>query len=150
MRTWLLDTNIVILLSRSKPGGFLSEWVREYTDSLFLSVISVVEISAGIRKLRREGEEQRASRVDIWLDNILAHYGERILAVDAKVGKLAGELADEAEEDSGDQSLPYFLIAATAQAHGHVLLTKDVRRFQPLMPAGQLLPFHALRSLARP
>jgi predicted nucleic acid-binding protein len=153
--SWLLDTDVVGLLAlgwrRPKwASHHFREWVTENINSLFLSVISVVEISASIRKIHREGQAQRASEADIWLDNILAHYGERILAVDAKVGKLAGELVDEAKENSGDQSLAYFLIAATAQAHGHVLLTNDVERFQPLMRGGQVLSPYQLTHFGKP
>jgi len=143
MRGWLLGTDVVGLLA---PAWFrgptwmrhqLHDWVRENTDSLFLSAVTVVEIGATIRRLGRGSLDHRAFEVEVWLDKILGYYGEKVLAADARVSKRAGELADKTEQVGGVQSLPYFLIAATAQIYGHVLLTDD-ERFQPLMPVGQL------------
>lgn len=135
---WLLDTNIVRLLApgwngQPKGGPDFNERVRQNADCLFLSVISVAEISAGIRKLRRAGAERSASDVDIWLDGIVAHYGERILAIDTKVAKVAGELAEEGRANRRDRRLSDILVAATARAHGHGLWTDNIKHFKPLM-----------------
>ena len=84
--------------------------VRANSDDLCLSVISVIEITADIRGIRREGAGQRLPDWEkhmpdweSWLGRIGVHYGDRILPIDAKVGALAGELLDATGMKAGDQ-----------------------------------------------
>lgn len=148
MTGWLLDTNIVSQFAPEKDGkpkiaADLSDWVRHNANALFLSALSVVEITAGIGKLRRAGAERRAADLDTWLDRIIALYGERVLPLDAEVGKVAGVLADQARANGRHPGLSDVLIAATAQAHGLGLLTDNIRHFRRLNLNIRLLnPLH--------
>ena len=137
MTGWLLDTNVVSQLAPAKDGRpkvehRLSEWIVRNTDTLFLSAITVVEVVAGIQKLRRAGGSLRASDLQTWFDRIVALHGERILPVDAEVGKVAGLLADQARAKGRNPGLSDILIAATAQAHGRGLMTNNTKHFEPL------------------
>lgn len=137
MTGWLLDTNILSQLAPDKDGWpkapkALGEWLLRNADQLYLSALSVVEIKAGIEKLRRAGSQRRAVDLDSWLDRILTMYGERILSLDAEVGKVAGVLTEDARANSRHPDLSDVLIAATAQAHGHGLMTDNMRHFEPL------------------
>jgi toxin FitB len=141
---WLLDTNIISQLAPRADGSpkappHLSAWLKSHSDSLYLSALSVVEITAGIRKLRRVGSARRAEALDAWLGRVIALYGERILPIDARVGAVAGILADEARAIGRHPGLADVLIAATAQAHGHGLATDNQRHFAPLNLAIPLL-----------
>jgi len=134
---WLLDTNIVSQLAPGRTGEskaplHLAAWLRKNSEGLFLSALSVVEITAGIHKLRRAGADRRASDLDAWFDRIVALYGDKIVPLDAKVGKVAGRLADEARAGGRNPGLADILIAATAQAHGHGLATDNQKHFAPL------------------
>lgn len=137
MTNWLLDTNIVSQLAPDKNGQAkapknLSDWMLRNSDTLFLSALSVVEITAGIEKLRRAGGERRAVDLGKWLGRILDAYDERVLPLDAEVAKVAGVLTEEARANGRHPGLSDVLIAATAQAHGHGLLTDNMRHFEPL------------------
>lgn len=137
MTGWLLDTNIVSQLAPGKDGQpkapkALSAWMLRNADTLYLSALSVVEITAGIEKLRRAGGERRAADLDRWLDRILNIYAERVLPLDAEVGKVAGVLTEDARANGRHPGLSDVLIAATAQAHGHGLMTDNLRHFEPL------------------
>jgi toxin FitB len=141
---WLLDTNIISQLAPRADGSpkappHLSAWLKSHSDSLYLSALSVVEITAGIRKLRRVGSARRAEALDAWLGRVIALYGERILPIDARVGAVAGILADEARGAGRHPGLADVLIAATAQAHGHGLATDNQKHFAPLNLAIPLL-----------
>jgi toxin FitB len=141
---WLLDTNIISQLAPRADGSpkappHLSAWLKSHSDSLYLSALSVVEITAGIRKLRRVGSARRAEALDAWLGRVIALYGERILPIDARVGAVAGILADEARATGRHPGLADVLIAATAQAHGHGLATDNQKHFAPLNLAIPLL-----------
>lgn len=149
MTSWLLDTNIVSQLAPDKDGRpkapkALGDWLLRNADQLYLSALSVVEITAGIKKLRRAGGERRAVDLDGWLDRILKIYGERILSLDADVAKIAGALTEEARANGRHPGLSDVLIAATAQAHGHDLLTDNMRHFEPLRLSIRL--FNPLQS----
>src|SRR5882672_10450429 len=53
---YLLDTNVVSMLDprRQAHAPALIEWLDRNGASLFLSVMTIVEIDAGVLKLRRE------------------------------------------------------------------------------------------------
>ncbi|WP_117195819.1 type II toxin-antitoxin system VapC family toxin [Rhizobium terrae] len=137
MKSWLLDTNVISQLAPTKDGHVraeppLLEWLRDRTDVLYLSAVTVVEISAGIEKLRAAGVKDRAEALERWLDRILAYYGNRVLPLDSAVGKVAGALAERARANGRHPGFSDVLIAATAEAHEHCLLTRNIRHFEPL------------------
>ncbi len=59
------------------------------SDALFLSTVSVAEVSDGIAKLRRMGAMARAARLGDWLDLVLHLYGSRVIAFDIDAARLA-------------------------------------------------------------
>jgi predicted nucleic acid-binding protein len=63
---YLLDTNIVSMLDprRHAHAPALIDWLDRNGASLFLSVMTIVEVDAGILKLRREGKAERAHSTD--------------------------------------------------------------------------------------
>ena len=62
----------------------------------------------------------------LWLDRLLAWYGERILPVDVATARRWGRLSATLGQDSAD-----LLIAATALEHGLTVVTRNVRHFEP-------------------
>lgn len=97
-----------------------------------MPALAVQEIRKGIRKLDRAGGHERAARLLVWLGGIVESYGERVLAIDATVALAAGILEDEAVEAGRSPGLTDILIAATAKAHGLLVLTANERHFQAL------------------
>lgn len=138
MSGWLLDTNIISQFAPLKDGQpreaaiELKGWIASNADRIFLSVVSVLEITSGIAKLRRAGADRRAADLDLWFGRILEAYGERVLPVDIEIGKMTGLLADQARAAGRHPGLSDILIAATAKVHGHGLLTDNVRHFEHL------------------
>lgn len=133
-RGYLLDTCVLSAMAPSKPpaeDGF-SDWLHRHSDRLFLSAITVAEIEQGIAKLRRAGGGARAARLSQWVDTLLAHGAERVLAFDAQVARLAGGLADAAIAAGRHPGFPDVAIAATAKAHGLVVATRNGRHFSEL------------------
>jgi toxin FitB len=137
MTGWLLDTNIISQLAPGKDGaprlgGRLGEWLDGNTDFLFLSAITVVEIVAGIQKLRRAGATSRASDLDAWLGRVVALYGERILPLDTEVAKIAGALTEQARANGQNPGLSDLVIAATAVRYRCGLMSDNLKHFEPL------------------
>jgi len=131
---YLLDTNVFSAFAPGRPSGSpqLMQWLEAQSSFLFLSVISIAEVEAGIRKLQRVGAQTRADLLSAWIERILGAYDERVLAFDLAAGKLAGALADRALATGSHPDFADIAIAATAERHNLVLLTANVRDFRAL------------------
>ena len=145
MSGYLLDTNVVSAFAPGRSTGSpqLAQWLEARSDLLFLSVISIVEVEAGICKLRRTGAKARADLLTAWIEQILGAYDERILAFDLAAGKVAGALSDQARAAGSNPGFADIAIAATAQRYDLVLLTANVRDFR-VIGVRYANPFEAL------
>ena len=89
-------------------------------------------MAQGIGKLRRAGAIERADRLDRWLDGLLASYADRILPLDGKAARLAGEISDAAIAKGRHPGFADVAIAALAQHADLMLLTCNLKHFEPL------------------
>ena len=132
---YLLDTSVVSALAPGRsahwPQGF-GAWLEARTDRLYLPSVALAELGQGIGKLRRAGGTERADRLEQWLDGLIAGYGERILALDAATARLAGQMSDAAIAQGRHPGFPDVAIAAMAKHAGLMLLTSNIKHFQPL------------------
>lgn len=132
---YLLDTSVVSALAPGREAfvpAALAEWLQAHHQELFLPAIAVAEMAQGICKLRRAGGTERAGRLDRWLDGLLAAYADRILPLDAHAARLAGQLSDAAMAQGCHPGFADVAIAALAQHAGLLLLTCNLKHFQPL------------------
>ena len=131
---YLVDTNV---LSAGAPGrreraAALVGWMDARSRELFLSAVTVAEISDGIAKLKRSGSVSRAVGLGDWLELVLHLYGERILPFDVPAARLAGELMDGARAAGRAPGFADIAVAATAATRGLTILTRNLRHFAPL------------------
>jgi toxin FitB len=130
---YLVDTNVVSAAAPSRPvSPALIEWMDAQSASLFLSAVTVAEIGDGIAKLRREGATRKSTNLMAWLETVLHLYGERVLAFDTPTARIAGAMADRARGQGHAPGLADIIIAATAQHHGLTILSRNLRRLEPL------------------
>ena len=131
----MLDTSVVSVLAPGReafvPTPF-GQWLQAHHQALFLPSVAIAEMAQGIGKLRRAGGAERADRLDRWLDGLLAAYGDRILPLDAQAARLAGQMSDEAQAQGRHPGFADVAIAAIAQHAGLLLLTRNLKHFQPL------------------
>lgn len=132
---YLLDTSVVSVLAPGReafvPTPF-GQWLQAHHQALYLPSVAIAEMAQGIGKLRRAGGAERADRLDRWLDGLLAAYGDRILPLDAQAARLAGQMSDEAQAQGRHPGFADVAIAAIAQHAGLLLLTRNLKHFQPL------------------
>ena len=131
----MLDTSVVSVLAPGREALVstpLGEWLQAHHQLLFLPAIAVAEMAQGIGKLRRAGGIERADRLDRWLDGLLASYADRILPLDAQAARLAGQLSDAAIAQGRHPGFADVAIAALAQHAGLLLLTCNLKHFEPL------------------
>ena len=131
---YLVDTDVLSVGApgRSERPAALVEWMDAHSDGLFLSAVTVAEISDGIAKVKRTGSASRASSLGNWLELVLHLYGERVLPFDISAARLAGELTDKARAAGHSPGFADVAIAATAGCHGMTILTRNLRHFTPL------------------
>ena len=132
---YLLDTSVVSVLAPGReafvPPAF-GAWLLARHQRLFLPAVTIAEVAQGIGKLRRAGSTDRAERLDRWLDGLLAAYADRILPLDAHASRLAGQLSDAAQAQGRHPGFADVAIAALAQRAGLLLLTCNLKHFEPL------------------
>ena len=131
---YLIDTNV---LSAGAPGRsersvVLVEWMDIHSAGLFLSAVTVAEISDGIIKMERTGSVSKAAALGKWLELMLHLYGERVLPFDVAAALLAGKLTDKARMAGHSPGFADVAIAATAESRNLVVLTRNLRHFAPL------------------
>lgn len=123
--TYLLDTNVVSEIGKSRPDPRVRAWFADASDeSLHLSVLVLGEIRRGVERLRTRDPGQ-ASALDGWLMTVEDQFSERTFHVDAPIAHAWGRInaADPVPGVDG-------LLAATALVHGLVVVTRDTDPFE--------------------
>ena len=131
---YLLDTNVLFASAPGRPQHTpaLVRWMHEHSPELFLSVVTVTEITAGVARLERTGSSAKAVGLRQWIDLVMHLYGSRILPFGVKEARLAGELTDRARSAGRVLDFADVAIAATAASYDLTVLTRNVRDFAPL------------------
>lgn len=131
--SYLLDTNVLSELVRSKPNENVVKWFEVIPDEvLYLSALTVGEIRKGIENIK---DKERKEKLRLWLENEVPEwFGDRILAIDSYVADRWGRLQNEMQ-----RPLPAIdsLIAATALHYDLRLVTRNMQDFQ--YPSLQLI-----------
>jgi toxin FitB len=123
---YLLDTNVVSELRRTKPHGAVLAWLESIADAdLYLSAVTIGELQAGI-EMAREQDPPKAAEIEAWLDQVAQTYN--ILPMDARAfrcwARLMHRRSDELIEDA--------MIAAIAMLRNLTVVTRNVRDFEQL------------------
>jgi predicted nucleic acid-binding protein len=139
---YLVDTDVISAAAPTKavPQPELATWMDSQSSKLFLSAVTIAEISDGIAKVRREGAHRKASDLAAWLRALLHLYGARVLPLDTPTAEIAGSLSDLARSRGHSPGFADIIIAATARYHDLVILTRNGRHFVP-MDAYHIDPF---------
>lgn len=135
MRGFLLDTNVVSMLSPSAPdvpAPFL-DWLERMDSEgrIFLSVVAVHEIEKGIALLDHKGATAKAASLKGWLAGLVAGYDDRILGLDAATAPVSGRLEASATASGHAPGMADAVIAGTAYVHDLTVVTRNIRHFLP-------------------
>ena len=125
---FVLDTNVISELRKIRSGKadlHVTEWANSVdAGSLYISVISVLELEIGISQLQRKDPKQ-GMKFRTWLDTrVLPEFHDRILPIDMAVVQRCAALHlpdPRAERDA--------LIAATALVYGMTVVTRILADF---------------------
>ena len=138
-RVYLLDTNVVSELRRSKPHGAVVAWLNGVRDEdLRLSAVTLGELQAGV-EITRDQDAAKAEEIEAWIDHVAASWN--VLPMDGLTFRVWSRLmhrhSDELIEDA--------MIAATAIVHHLIVVTRNVRDFE-MLGVKTLNPFASRRG----
>jgi predicted nucleic acid-binding protein len=120
---FLLDTNVVSELRKTKPHGGVLAWLNATAESdLFISAVTLGEIQRGI-ELTREQNPAKALEIAQWADRLAATHN--ILPMDAPTFRACARLMHHRSDVLFEDAM----IAATAQVHQLTVVTRNTRDF---------------------
>ena len=126
---FLLDTNVISELRKAGDGkadANVVAWLSSVdATSLYLSVITLMEIELGVLRVERRDAAQGA-RLRLWMDrHILPEFADRTLPIDTAVALRCAPLHVPDPKSERDAFL-----AATALAHGLTVVTRNLADFR--------------------
>lgn len=124
---YLLDTNVVSeLRKQTKANNIVIAWGRIVSSSsLFLSVITILEIEMGVLQKERQDPAQGAILRTLLNSHVIPAFSERILFIDVAVSQRCAKLHIPAPRYERDA-----LIAATSLVHGMTVVTRNIKDFE--------------------
>ncbi len=125
----LLDTCVLSELRRPEGYPGVRQAVEAIKDEdLFISVISIGEISKGIALLN---DSRRRRALEAWLYTLEHDYGDRLLPLDVEICRIWGGLTARAQKAGRVVHATDGLLAATALRHGLRVMTRNTTDFEP-------------------
>jgi predicted nucleic acid-binding protein len=123
---YLLDTNIISELRKSRPHGTVVAWLETLrVEQMFLSAVTMGELQAGVELTRRQ-DVRKAQALEAWLDSVEASFA--VLPMDhtcfREWSRLMAGKSGALREDA--------MIGATARVHGLTVATRDEKDFRHL------------------
>src|SRR3984957_12170254 len=128
MSGFLLDTNCISELIRSRPEPRVMDWMRAADESLlYLSALTLGEIRKGAAILP---QSKRRTHLESWLElDLQVRFSGRILSFDNAVADRWGWLTAEAERKGRPLAAIDGLLAATALEHNLTIVSRNVTDF---------------------
>jgi len=128
MSGFLLDTNCISELVRSRPEPRVLEWMEAADESLlYISVLTLGEIRKRVAGLP---QGKRQTQLEMWLElDLQARFSGRILAIDALIADRWGLMAAEAKRKGWALSAIDGLLAATALQHNLTIVSRNTSDF---------------------
>lgn len=126
---FLIDTNVLSeLRKRSRIDLNVASWFRTQDKlRLYLSVVTILEIEIGARRMQRRDPRQGQVLRD-WIDrSVVPTFGPRILDINRAIMIRCAELHVPDPRPDHDA-----LIAATAHVYRLTLVTRNVRDFSKM------------------
>jgi toxin FitB len=138
---YLLDTNVISELRKSRPHGGVLSWLHSVGDSdLHISAVSLGEIQVGI-EITREQDPEKAAEIELWAESLFQEF--KVLPMLGptfrKWARLTHPLSDSYDFEA--------MIAATALEHNLTVATRNTKDFAKF-PVSVFDPFTTAKGRA--
>jgi toxin FitB len=126
---WLLDTNILSELRRSKPEPKVVAFLAQQPlESFHISVVTLAEIRFGIEVLP---DITRRSELNDWLAHkVRPMFEGRVLPITEDVMLKWRLMVEQGRKVGHTFSQPDLIIAATAQQHALTIVSRDTSDYE--------------------
>lgn len=126
MNRFLLDTNVVSELRKTKPHGAVLAWLKELQESqIHLSAVTIGELQAGVEQTRAQ-DPNKTGQIQSWIDLLEESY--QVLPMDSLCFREWARLMNRKPDDLVEDGM----VAATARIHQLVVATRNERDFTSL------------------
>jgi len=123
----LLDTCVISETLKPEADLHVMAWVDSLAeDEVFVPSLVLGELRQGVESLP---PGNRRAGLSVWLDQLEARFGERILSLDAAVARRWGILQGAMARAGTPLPVVDSLVAAFALQHQAVLATRDTATF---------------------
>jgi len=125
---WLLDTNILSELRRSRPEPKVLSFIETLPlEHMFVSVATLAELRYGIEIIT---DAPRRADLNAWLTNIIRPmFDQRVIPITEDIMLKWRLLVEEGRKTGHTFSQPDLIIAASAAHHGMTVVTRDRSQF---------------------
>ena len=123
---------------KPKTSPEFAGWLDEIDQAgqLFVPIVALHEISAGVAKLGGKGAKKKASNLDSWLTGLIRDYNDLILGYELSTALTAGYLDGNAQADGHNPGMADVMIAAIAKENDLTVVTENVKHFTLFVPFG--------------
>ena len=128
---YLLDTNIISEFISKIPNKNVIDYIVALDENdLYLSVITIGEIKAGIEKLDSGSKKEKLLH---WLENdLLDRFQDKIIAIDTEVMLQWGAINHRLKLLGKPLPIMDSLIGATCEMNDVILITRNEKDFKNL------------------
>ncbi len=128
---YLLDTNIISEFISKIPNKNVIDYILALDENdLYLSVITIGEIKAGIEKLDKGSKKEKLL---YWLENdLLNRFKDRIIDIDTEVMLQWGSINHRLKQLGKPLPIMDSLIGATSEVRDFILITRNEKDFKNL------------------
>jgi len=128
---YLLDTNIISELVSKKPNKIVVEYINNLNqDDVYLSVITIGEIQAGIQNI--ESESRKALLLKWLYSDLFKKFENKIIHIDIDIMLMWGNINHQLKKAGKPLPIMDSLIAATCIQNKGTLITRNESDFKNL------------------
>lgn len=132
---YLLDTCVISEYLKQKPSAKVIDWLDQQDERyLYLSCLVIAELQKSFYKLQEtkpaRQNKTRAIKIGSWIQIIEKRFEGRLVAIDPELLSAWASICGSAEARGKKLPVIDSLIAASAELHDMVLVTRNVDDFK--------------------
>jgi len=123
---YLVDANVLSEATRRNPDSEVVDWLEAHEAELVIDAIVLGELAVGVAVLPKG---RKRTRLEKWFETLAGTI--ECLPWDAATGREWAQLVAELRHRGRIMPLFDSMNAATARVHGLIVVTRNVRDFEP-------------------